>query len=58
MHLGFLDGLAVVTGILVLHANVAGIYYVITIADQRKKGYGTAMMEHLMHKKPKPKVTI
>jgi len=47
---GFLDGKPVVSGILVLHANVAGIYYVMTIPEQRKKGFGTAMTERLLQK--------
>lgn len=50
MHIGYIDQLPVVTGVLVLDANVAGIYYVATIPSQRKKGYGTAMMEHLINR--------
>jgi GrpB-like predicted nucleotidyltransferase (UPF0157 family)/ribosomal protein S18 acetylase RimI-like enzyme len=48
MHVAYLNRVPIVTGILVLHANVGGIYYVTTVPDQRKKGYGTAMMEHLL----------
>lgn len=36
------------TGMLVLHANVAGIYYVMTDPEHRCKGYATAMMHYLM----------
>ena len=50
MHVAYLDHIPIVTGILVLHANVAGIYYVATVPDQRKKGYGTAMMKYLIER--------
>lgn len=50
MYVGYLDGIPAVTGILVTHANVAGIYYVTTCPQQRKKGFGTAMMEHLLER--------
>jgi RimJ/RimL family protein N-acetyltransferase/GNAT superfamily N-acetyltransferase len=50
MHIAYLNSIPVVTGILVLHANVAGIYYIITVPDQRKRGHGTAMMEYLLSK--------
>lgn len=48
MHIGYLDGKPAVTGILVFHADVAGIYYVATNPSQRNKGFGTAMMRHLL----------
>lgn len=50
MYVGYLNNAPVVTGILVLHANVGGIYYIATVPDQRKKGYGTAMMEYLIQR--------
>lgn len=50
MHIGYIGELSVLTGILVFDANVAGIYYVATIPSQRKKGYGMAMMEHLLNR--------
>jgi GrpB-like predicted nucleotidyltransferase (UPF0157 family)/GNAT superfamily N-acetyltransferase len=53
MHLGYLNGIPIVTGNLVLHANVGGIYYVATIPDQRKKGYGKAMVEYLIQRAKK-----
>ena len=48
MHIGYSQGKPTVTGVLVLGGNIAGIYYVATLPDQRGKGYGTAMMEHLL----------
>ncbi|HSX03364.1 MAG TPA: bifunctional GrpB family protein/GNAT family N-acetyltransferase [Rhabdochlamydiaceae bacterium] len=50
MHIGYLDQTPVVTGILVLDANVAGIYYVATVQSHRKKGYGSAMMKYLLNR--------
>jgi len=44
MYVGYLEGVPVVTGILVLHANVGGIYFVMTHPDFRKRGLGTEMM--------------
>ncbi len=49
MYIAYLDDKPVVTGVLVTHANVAGIYYVATIPTQRNKGFGTAMMKHLLN---------
>ncbi len=37
-----------VTGILVLHANAAGIYCVATRPEERRKGFATAMMSFLL----------
>lgn len=48
MHVAYLNQQPIATGILVLHANAAGIYYVATALNQQKKGHGTAMMEHLL----------
>lgn len=48
MHIAYLGDQPVVSGILVLGGNLAGIYYVATLPDQRGKGYGTAMMEYLL----------
>ncbi len=50
MYIAYLDDMPVVTGVLVTHANVAGIYYVATIQTQRNKGFGTAMMKHLLNR--------
>lgn len=48
LYVGYRDNLPVTRGILVLHANVAGIYHLATREDQRNKGFGTAIMEHLL----------
>lgn len=50
MYVGYLADQPIVTGILVLHANVGGIYYVMTIPQQRRKGYGTQMMKFLLNR--------
>lgn len=47
-YIGYVDNSAVVIGSLIFHANVAGIYYIATLPAERQKGYGTAMVEHLM----------
>ncbi len=57
-YVGYLDGVPVATGSLVLHANVAGIYYVITSSSHRKKGFGTAMTEHLLEQAKAKKYSI
>lgn len=48
MHIGYIQTTPIVTGIIVFGGNIAGIYYVATLPDQRGKGYGTAMMKHLL----------
>ena len=48
MYIGYLDGTPVVSGIVVFHSDVAGIYYVATIPNQRKQGFGTTMMKYLL----------
>ena len=58
IHLRRENGKAVSTGILVLHANVAGIYYIITALKERKKGFGTDMMYHLLHRAKKRGYTL
>lgn len=50
MYVGYLDGVPVLTGILVLHAGVGGIYYVMTVPSQRRKGFGTYMMKYLIQR--------
>jgi len=48
IYVGYIESIPVVTGILVMHANVGGIYYIMTHPDYRKRGYGTEMMTFLL----------
>jgi GrpB-like predicted nucleotidyltransferase (UPF0157 family)/GNAT superfamily N-acetyltransferase len=50
MHVGYIDNTPAVTGMLVTHLGVAGIYYIATIPSQRKKGFGSSMMQHLLQR--------
>lgn len=50
MYLGWAGSVPVVTGMIVFHAHAAGLYYVATCPEERKKGYGTAMMKHLLNR--------
>ncbi|CRX39570.1 GNAT family N-acetyltransferase [Estrella lausannensis] len=50
MHTAAIEGKPIATGMLVLSANVAGIYYVAVHPEERRKGYGRAMMEHLLER--------
>ena len=49
MHIAYSANKPIVTGILVLSSNMAGIYYVATVPEERGKGYGTAMMHYLLN---------
>lgn len=48
VYIGLLNGAPVVTGFIVFHAGVAGIYYIATDPQWRKRGFGTAMLCHLL----------
>jgi RimJ/RimL family protein N-acetyltransferase len=50
MHVGYLEGKPVVTGILVLHAGVGGLYYIATVPEERRKGFGTEITEYLLQR--------
>lgn len=50
LYIGYHEGQAVVTGVVVFHAHVAGIYYIVTLPEHRRKGYATAMMQTLMNR--------
>ena len=43
---GYIDGVAVATAQLVVHANVAGLYYVATVKEARRRRYGEAITRH------------
>ena len=44
------QGRGVTTGIVLFHANVAGIYFIGTIPSERQQGHGTAMIEFLLNR--------
>ena len=48
LHLGYVDGKPVVTGMLVIQNGVAGIYFVATEPGERRKNYATKMMRYLL----------
>jgi RimJ/RimL family protein N-acetyltransferase len=47
-YVGYRGKTPVVTGVSVISEQVAGIYYIITTPEERRKGYATEMMEHLL----------
>lgn len=49
-YIGNIDGKAVCTGLLLLHAHTAGIYWIMTLPEYRRKGLGTAMMLALIER--------
>lgn len=50
MYIGYKDQVAVTRAIIVFHANAAGIYHLATLPSERKKGYGTQLMQYLLQK--------
>lgn len=44
---GYYKNTPVTTGLLVLHAGVAGIYYIATLSETRGKGFGSDMVHYL-----------
>jgi ribosomal protein S18 acetylase RimI-like enzyme len=48
LYIGYLESVPVVTGMLLTHANIAGIYCIATTPEQRNNGFGMAMMHHLL----------
>jgi GNAT superfamily N-acetyltransferase len=48
LYVGYCAEKPVATGMLVLYAGVAGIFYLVTVPEERKKGYGTLMMRFLL----------
>lgn len=47
-YVGYLDQKPVTAGLVVFHADIAGIYSVATDEQERKKGYATALMSCLL----------
>jgi GNAT superfamily N-acetyltransferase len=47
-YTGYSNNKAVTTGVLVFHAGVVGIYYIVTLPEERRKGYATKMMHYLL----------
>jgi GNAT superfamily N-acetyltransferase len=45
---GYINNKLVTTGILVLHADVGGIYYIVTLPEERRKGYASEMMNYII----------
>jgi GNAT superfamily N-acetyltransferase len=48
LYVGYLDEEPVSCALLTLHSDVAGIHSLVTVPEQRKKGFGSAMMQELM----------
>ena len=59
-YTGYHNKKAITTGVLVFHANVVGIYFIVTLPEERRKGYATEMMYHLLKiaKEEKQKIMI
>lgn len=47
-YVGFFENKPVVSGILFVNEGVAGIYYILTSPEYRKRGFATLMMEYLL----------
>jgi GNAT superfamily N-acetyltransferase len=45
-YVGYIDGKPVVRGLTCYYAGVAGLHWLSTAPDERKKGYGNAMQEY------------
>lgn len=45
-YVGYIDGKPVVRGLTCYYAGIAGLHWLSTAPDERKKGYGTAMQEY------------
>lgn len=56
-YTGYVEGKPVTTGALVFHGGVAGIYYIMTVPAERRKGYATEMMFFLLREAKKRNFT-
>lgn len=52
-YVGYRGSKPVTRGIITYHANVAGLYYIATKAEKRRRGYGSLMQNHLLHQAKK-----
>lgn len=57
-YVGYFNEKAVTTGVLVFHANVAGIYFIVTLPEERNRGYATEMMHFLLDRAKKENQAI
>lgn len=55
---GYINKKAITTGVLVFHADVVGIYFIVTLPEERRKGYATEMMNCLLTIAKKEKQTV
>jgi hypothetical protein len=58
MYLSYKNDKPVTTGVLVLHAGVAGIYYIVTDPKERRKGFASNMMKFLLNEAKNLKMEI
>lgn len=47
-YVGYKDENCVVAGVSVVSDQVVGIYYIMTVPEERKQGFATEMMEHIL----------
>jgi GNAT superfamily N-acetyltransferase len=45
---GYVNNKAVTTGALVFNSDVVGVYFIVTLPEERRKGYATEMMNSLL----------
>lgn len=50
IYVGYVKELPVSTGILFFHEGVVGIYFVSTVPEEQRKGFGKAMMFYLLNR--------
>ncbi|MBN1914788.1 MAG: GNAT family N-acetyltransferase [Parachlamydiales bacterium] len=58
LYIGYVNDKPVTAGVLVFHANVCGIYYIVTDPKERKKGYATEMIQFLLNRADQKKGQI
>lgn len=55
---GYINTKVVTTGALVFFADVVGVYFLVTLPEERKKGYATDMMNYLLQIAKKEKESL